>query len=141
MGAEVGGAAGEGDALDGGSADEAGLASALVDLVAELEEAADAIGVDIIRHGGAAEFDRLAQDFDKRSAQPGELDAGEARGLPARADMGEEEGLVGVDVADTVEEGLIEQRGLDGRTAVAEEGDEVCEGDGEGFASGAGVGC
>jgi hypothetical protein len=141
VGAEVGAAAGEGDALDGGSADEAGLAGALVDLVAELEEAADAVGVDVVGDGGAAELNGVAQDFDEGGAEPDELGAGEARGLAARADVGEEEGLVGVDVADAVEQGLVEQRGLDGGAAVAEDGDEVGEGDGEGFAAGALVRC
>ena len=56
------------------------------------------------------------------------------------ADAGAEEGFVGVDVADAVEQGLVEQRGFDGGLAAAEEGDEVFEGDGEGFAAGAGVG-
>ena len=35
--------------------------------------------------------------------------------------------LVGVDVADAVEQRLVEQRGLDGRLAAAEESDEVVE--------------
>ena len=60
--------------------------------------------------------------------------------MAARADPGVVEGLVGVDVADAVEEGLVEERGLDGGLAVAEEGDEVFERDGQGFAAGAGVG-
>jgi hypothetical protein len=51
-----------------------------------------------------------------------------------------EESLVGVDIADSVEEGLVEERRLDGSPAVAEEGDEVFERDGERLATGAGVG-
>ena len=137
----MGGAAGEGDALDGCVADEAGEVGALVDLMAELEEAADAVGVDVVGDGGAAELDGLAQDSDQRCAQPGELGARKARGLAARADAGEEDCLVGVDVADAVEERLVEQRGLDGGAAVAEEGDEVFEGNGEGLAAGALVRC
>ena len=137
--AEVGAAAGEGDAADGGCADEAGLAGAPVDLVPELEEAAGALGVDVVGDGGAAEADGVAEDFDQRGAQAGQLGAGEAGGLAGGADGGAEERLVGVDVADAVEQGLVEQRGFDGRAARMEEGDEVCEGDGEGLAAGAGV--
>ena len=51
-----------------------------------------------------------------------------------------EEGLVGVDVAYSMEERLVEQRSFDGRFAVAEESDEVFERDGEGLFAGAGVG-
>ena len=76
----------------------------------------------------------------QRRAEAGQLVAGEAAGVAAGADSGVVEGLVGVDVADAVEEGLVEERGLDGGLAVAEERDEVFERDGEGFFAGAGVG-
>ena len=138
MGAEVGAAPGEGDAADGGCADEAGLAGAPVDAVFQLKEAARAVGIDVIGDGGASELDGVAENIDKRGAQAGEFGAGEARGLAGGTDGGAEERLVGVDVADAVEEGLVEQRGLDGRAARVEEGDEVFEGDGEGFAAWAG---
>ena len=48
MGAVVGAAAGDSDALDGCFAGEAGLAGALVDTVFELEKAAHPVGVHII---------------------------------------------------------------------------------------------
>ena len=86
----------------------------------------------------------MREDFDQGGAEAGEFVAGEAAGVAGGTDAGVEERLVGVDVADAVEEGLVEQRGLDGGLAVAEEGDEVFERDGEGFAAGAfvlGVGC
>lgn len=51
-----------------------------------------------------------------------------------------EEGLVGVDVAHSVEERLVEQCGFDGRLAVAKESDEIFQGDGEGLFARAGVG-
>ena len=56
-------------------------------------------------------------------------------------DGGAEERLVGVDVADAVKEGLVEQSGLDWGAARVKEGDEAGEGDGEGFATGAGESC
>jgi len=49
------------------------------------------------------------------------------------ADSGTEEALICVDVADTVQERLVEQGCFDGRLAVAEELDEAFECDGEGF--------
>jgi len=138
--AEVGAAASEGDAADGRGADEAGLAGAPVDAVLELEEAARTIGIDVVGDGGAAEPDGVAEDLDERGAQAGQLGAGETGGLASGAEAGAEERLVGVDVADAVEERLIEQRGLDRRAARMEERDEVGERDGEGLAAGAGVG-
>ena len=82
----------------------------------------------------------MLEDFDEGGAEAGEFVAGEASGVTRGADAGVEEGLVGVDVADAVEEGLVEQRGFDGGFAVAEEGDEVFEGDGVGLFAGAGIG-
>ena len=52
-----------------------------------------------------------------------------------------EEGLVGIDVPDSVEQRLIQQRGLDRRLSLAKEGDEVFEADGEWFGAGAFVLC
>ena len=57
-----------------------------------------------------------------------------------RTDAGVVERLVSVDVTDAVEQGLVEQRGLDGGLAIAEERDEVFERDSERFAAGAGIG-
>lgn len=136
----MGASAADNDLPDGRAADGARLAGAAVDPVLDLEVAAHAFGVDVIGHGTTAQLDGAAEDFDQSFAEAGELFAGDAGGLSARADSGAEEGLVGVDVADAVEQGLIEQRGLDGGLAAAEEGDEVFERDGERFAAGAGVG-
>lgn len=81
----------------------------------------------------------MGEDVDESEAEALVLGAGEASGVAGGADGGAEEALVGVDVADSVEEGLIEERGLDGGLAVAEERGEGGGGDGEGFAAGAGV--
>ena len=59
--------------------------------------------------------------------------------MTARADSGVEERLVGVDVADAVQERLIEERGLDGCLAVAEERNELVQRNGKRLAPGAGV--
>ena len=138
-GAEVGASAAYDYSLNGGFADTAWLAGAGVDMVMELEEAGYTFSVYVIGDGGAAEFDGVFEDFDEGGAEAGELGAGESAGVAEGSDVGVEEGFVGVDVAYAVEQGLVEQRSFDGGLAVAEEGDEVFEGDGEGFAAGAGV--
>lgn len=74
------------------------------------------------------------------SAEAAELVSGEAAGLAAWPDSGVVECLVGVDVSHAVEKGLVEQGGLDGRLAMAEEGDEVLERDGERLFAWASVG-
>jgi hypothetical protein len=79
----VGAAAGDNIFLDWRPADQAGLAGALVDLVLELEEAADAVGVDVVGDGGAAELDGMAQDFDEGGAQSREFGTREAGGMAA----------------------------------------------------------
>jgi hypothetical protein len=116
------------------------LAGAGVDVVVELEEARYSVGVYVVGDGGASQFDRMLQDFDEGFAEAGQLGAGETSSLAEGADTGVEEGFVGVDVAYSVEEGLVEQGGFDGGLAVPEESDEVFERDGEGFFPGACVG-
>ena len=114
VGAVDGGASSDEDLLEGGAAVEAVLADASVDFVLELEEAAYPVGVDIVGDGGAPKRDGVVENVDQGGAEAGELFAGELAGLAARADAGAEEAFVGVDVADAVEQGLVEQGGLDG---------------------------
>ena len=139
-GAEVGASAAYDYSLNGGFADTAWLAGAGVDVVVELEEAGYTFGIYVIGDGGAAEFDGMFEDFDEGGAEAGELGAGESAGVAEGSDAGVEESLVGIDVADAVEEGLVEQRGLDGGLAGAEEDDEVFERDCEGLFARAGIG-
>ena len=114
-------------------ADHAGLAGAAVDLVLELEEAADAVGVDIVGNGGAAELDGVRQHRCSAHAEPREFVAGEPAAALRRGRMpARKRALVGVDVADAVQHGLVQQGGLDGVLAPAEELREVFEGDGGG---------
>ena len=135
----MGAAATDDDAFDWRAADAAGLAGARVDVVVELEEASDAVCVYIIGDRRAAKLNSFGQDLDECGAESGEFCASETTGVAGGADAGVEECLVGVDVADAVEQGLVEQRGLDGGFAVSEESDEVFEGDGEGFDAGTDV--
>ena len=50
-------------------ADEAGFAATHVDLVLELEEAADSIGIDVVRDGRAAKLDRVTQNCNECLAE------------------------------------------------------------------------
>ena len=128
------------DAFDGGGTGAAGLAGARVDAVVQLEESRDSFSVDVVGYGRAAELYGVLQDFDKGCAKPGELVSGKASCLAAGADSGMKQRLVGVDVADAMKQLLVEQRGLDGRLAIAEECDEVFERDGERLTAWAGIG-
>jgi hypothetical protein len=136
VGAVVGTPPGKEDTADRGPAGQAGQAGSQVDAVLELEEAGDPVCVDIVRDRGAAEFDGFPKDGLQRGAKAVKPVAGEASGHAGGADSGVEETLVGVDVADAVEQLLVEQGGLDGEPAVAKEGAEVGGGDGEGFVAG-----
>ena len=123
----------EGDLFDWSSADGAGIAAVAVYLVLDLEVSAHAFRIDVIGYGGAAELDGATQDFVQGGAQKSQFGAGEAAGLARGTDGGAEERLVCVDITDAVEQGLIEQRGLDRRSSRVKEGDEVWERDGEWF--------
>src|SRR5271170_5443510 len=67
--AVVAAAAGDYDAFDGRLADQAGLSFAAVDAVLQLEEAFFAVGIDIVRDGGAAEGNRFAKNLFDRSEE------------------------------------------------------------------------
>lgn len=140
-GAEVGAAASDEEALDGGAAGEAGLAGAEIDAVLELEEAADAVSIDIVGDRGAAELDGVGEHVDQGLAQADEFGAGEASGMAAGTDPGTEEALVGVDVAHAVKQTLVQQRGLDGGAAATKEGIEIFLRDSEWFFPRTGVPC
>ena len=133
--AEVGAAATDHDALDGRAANAAGLAGARVDVVVELKEARNTIGVHIVGDRGATQSNRFSEDFIQSGAQSTKLSSGETTRMAAGANAGMEERLVRVDIADAVEQRLVEQRSLDRRLALAEERDEVFDPDGERFAA------
>ncbi len=106
----------------------------------ELKEAGDSLGVDVVGHGRATQFDGAGEHVDQGLPQAFQLSAGDARSLAARPDAGASESLVGVDVADAVKERLIQQRRLDRGATAAKESGEVNSGDGQGLGTGAGVG-
>src|ERR1035441_10193409 len=136
----MGSAAAYDDPLDGRAADQAWLPAAAVNLVFDLEVAAHAFCIHVVGDGRAAEFDGSAQDGLQGCAQADEFGASEAAGLAAWTDAGAKERLVGVDVANAVEQRLVQQRCLDRRLAATEEGDEIVRRDREGLATGTGVG-
>ena len=61
--AVVAAAASDHDALDRSLAHEARFAFAAIDAVLKLEKSCFALGIDVVGDGGAAESDRLPQDF------------------------------------------------------------------------------
>src|SRR5437868_5067611 len=107
MGAEVGGAAAENDALDGGFTADTWLAFSAVDAVEELEAAFFTVGVDIVAQGAAAVVDGAAENQLDGAIEAEDLFAGEAIGGDGRVDAAVEERFVGVDVADAGDETLI----------------------------------
>jgi len=138
VGAVVGAAASDSDALDGCFAGEAGLAGALVDAVLELEKAAHAFGIDVVRDRRPAKADGVLEDFAEGEPQALEFDPGEASRAAAGANGGAKEALVGVDVAYTGQQLLVEQTGLDGEASAAEEGCEFGGLNAERFGAGCG---
>ncbi len=109
----------------------AGLALAGIDAVLKLEKSADAIRVHIVRNRRAAKLDGVAQHLLECHAQPFKLGTGKSARLASWADSGAEKALVGIDIADAGEQRLVEQCGLDGELAAAEERGEVVGQDGQ----------
>lgn len=132
----MGAAAGDEDAADGGSTSAAGEAGTLVDAMLHLEEAGLASGIDVIGDRGSAQTNGVLEDLAECETEALEFSAGEAARHAAGVDAGAEEALVGIDVADAGEEGLIEKGGLDRGPAAAEKGSEGGGPDGEGLDSG-----
>ena len=91
-------------ALDGRTADAAGLAGATVRVMMELKEAGDSVGIYVVGYGGATELNGLSENFEKGFAKASQLGAGEAAGLAGWANAGVEERFVSVDVADAMKQ-------------------------------------
>src|SRR4029077_18985810 len=72
-----------------------------------------ALGVKEIGNGGAARQNGFLQDVLQDLAQRRCLLLGELRALPCRMNLCAPQTFVGVDVADSAQDGLIEQQGLD----------------------------
>lgn len=132
----MGASACEQDAADGSSADPAGLPGAHVDAVLNLKKALISIGINVIGDGGASGANGLQENAPQGGVELIEAFAGQAACLAGGADAGAEEALVRVDVANSVEQGLVKERGFDGELAPFEEGGKGWLGDGQGFGAG-----
>jgi hypothetical protein len=75
----------------------------------------------------------VAQDFQESQSEAFQFCAGETAGGAAWTNSSPEEAFVGIYVADPGKELLIEQSGLDGQLALAEEKGEAVAADGERF--------
>ncbi len=133
FGTEVSAAAANYDLLDRCLAALARLTLSRVDTVFQLEEAGDTLGVDVVRDRGAAQRNGAGEDVDQGEAQALEIGPGEASGLSPRPDAGPGQGLIRIDIADAMQQRLIEQGGFDGGAAMAKESGEVSWDDGQGF--------
>lgn len=131
LAAEVGSAPAEDDALDKLAADAAGHSLTSVDAMLQLEKPLDAIGIDVIGDRGAAERDGVVENLLQRDAEAFELRARERGGDAAGTNPGPKEAFVGVDVADPVEQRLIEQSRLDRDFAALKEARKVIGVDGQ----------
>jgi len=119
--AEVSAAPGETDALDGRSANVAGLISAAEDLHFEMMPALAAAGVKVIPEAGAAVAEGEFEGFADAGVEARDTRLRERIGGAFRADAADEERLVRVDITDAGDGRLIEQRRLHrGRTALEE---------------------
>src|ERR1043166_5145336 len=107
-------ASGDHYALDRSLASQARLGGAHVDAMLELEESFFPVGIDIVGYGGAACFDRFLQNFTHGRIKSAKLVAGDGMRAAPGTDAGAKERFVGIDVADSAEKFLIQQRALDG---------------------------
>lgn len=103
----MGATAGHEDAADGGSTDAAGLACALVNAVLDLEKAALAVSVNVVRNRGPAETDSVAKDTAEFLAKALEFCPGEAASSAAGSYAGAEEAFVSVNVSNAGEQCLV----------------------------------
>ena len=101
---EVGATAAYNDLFDGRGTDATGLPLSRVDTMFKLKEARNAFGVHVVGDRRAPKLDRPGEHVDQGLSQLFEFGAGHTRSLASGSDAGAGEGLVGVDVADAVEQ-------------------------------------
>jgi len=125
MQAIVGAAASQDHAPDRCPAHQAGLPGAEIDPMLELEEAGYASRVYIIRYRRAAERDGLFEDALQAGVQAVEFGPLQVASHPAWPDAGTEKTLVGIDIAHSVQQFLVQQGSLNGCAAGPEESGEL----------------
>src|ERR1700676_998583 len=124
------------DSLDGSLADETRFRFAPVNPMLKLEQSFFAIGIYIIRDGRTAERNRFSQYFFHSDEELFQSLTRDARGAPARANAGPEQGLIGINVAHSAQQFLIEQRALDGSLPAAKQPQKAIEFDFQGLDAG-----
>lgn len=133
----MGAAASDDDPLDWGVADVAVRVGAPIDSMLKLEEAFFPTRVNVIRNRGAAKSNGLLQYSLNGGVESRKFGACEVARTTAWTDAGSIERFVGVDVADSVQKFLVEQRGLNGGLAFSEEADKKIKVNAERFGAGA----
>lgn len=117
--------AADGELLDRPAAGRARLARAVVDKEVLLMVAGFARAIAVVAEGRAAVFEPIAQDLPDGFCQAPALLRAQAARRAARVNPCEEQGFVGVDVAEPGDAALIEQEGLDGLLSALEGGGEI----------------
>lgn len=102
-------AAADGNLLDGSAAGGARLACAVVDAEMLLMAAVAALAVAVVAEGRATVGKAVAKDVLDGRCELLALCLGQAAGLAARIDPCEEQGLIGVDIAEPRDAALVEQ--------------------------------
>lgn len=123
--AEMRASAADGGLLDRPATDGARLALAMVDIEVLLVVAGFARAVAVVAEGRAAVCDAFAQDLPDGFCQAPAILRAQAARRAARVNPCEEQGFVGVDVAEPGDAALIEQEGLDGLLPALDGGGEI----------------
>ena len=82
------------------------------------------VSVDIVRNRRSTEPDGVPQNLSQRGAEPAVFSCGDSIGSPSRANSRSEKALIGVDIAHSCQEGLIEQRRFNRKMPPSESGSE-----------------
>src|SRR5690606_38798023 len=102
-----------------------------VDLVGVLAGALLAIRIAVVAERAATPPDGFAEDGPDRPCEVGDFGGPQACRDPLGSHTGQVEGLVGVDIADAGEQGLVEQGCLDRPPGGGKRTGELASGDGE----------
>ena len=121
--------------FDGSVADEARFPGAPVNPVLKLKEALFAVSVDVVGNRRTAQRDCFLENFLDGAMQAFQLCARNGAGPATGTKAGTEQRFIRVDVADTAQELLVQERALDRSPAPAKKRDEFSRIDFQGFAS------
>src|SRR5260370_40172253 len=126
------------DGADGRPAGGTGFAGALIYAVADLEKALSALGVHVVGDRRTSGGNGFGEHGDDGVVEFAGAVAADALGECLRMNAGAEKGLIGVDITDAAEEGLVEKQRLDARLVPLERDCELLEGNFERLGSKAG---